>query len=305
MDGSLIGLDWGISFLRAYLLDAKARVVDTVFEHKGILQVGNRSFEQVLEASVGHWLKRNPDIPMLACGMIGSRQGWLEAPYLSCPAGLMELAESLCPLDTRQKRRIWFVPGIMRRAADNTPDVMRGEETQIFGTLQDSLERCHFILPGTHSKWAVVENGQIVWFTTFMTGELFALLCKHSILGRLMEASDDDEDAFQKGLAGALRAFNNGCGLLSLLFSVRSLGLFGELPARGLKSYLSGLLIGMEVIEATRQIKGKNVFRLVGDSYLSRLYAKALDSLGWSSKTDPENPTAVGLALIAQKSKLV
>jgi len=305
MGGSLIGLDWGISFFRAYLLDAKARVVDTVFEHNGILQVGNRTFEQILEASVGHWLKRDPDIPMLACGMIGSRQGWLEAPYLSCPAGLIELAKSLCPLDTRQGRRIWFVPGIMRRAADNTPDVMRGEETQIFGALQDGLERCHFILPGTHSKWAVVENGQIVWFTTFMTGELFALLCKHSILGRLMEASDDDEAAFQKGLAGALRAFNNGCGLLGILFSVRSLGLFDELPARGLKSYLSGLLIGMEVIEATRQIEGKNVFRLVGDSYLSRLYAKALDSLGWSSKIDPENPTAFGLALIAQKADLV
>jgi len=305
MDGSLIGLDWGISFLRAYFLDGRGSIVDTVFKQEGILQVGDRSFEDVLEASVGHWLKRNPDVPILACGMIGSRQGWLEAPYLNCPAGLKEMAESLCPLDTRLGQRIWFVPGMMRRAEDNTPDVMRGEETQIFGALQNNLKRYHFILPGTHSKWAVAENGQIVRFTTFMTGELFALLCQHSILGRLMEDADEDESAFQKGLERALQAFNNGQGLLSQLFSVRSLGLFNEVPGSGLRSYLSGLLIGTEIAEATHQIRDKRLFRLVGDSNLSRLYAKALDSLGWSSKIEPENLTAGGLALIAQKANLL
>jgi 2-dehydro-3-deoxygalactonokinase len=305
MDRLLIGLDWGISFLRAYLLDGRGSIVDTVFKQAGILQVGDRSFEDVLEASVGHWLDRNPAVPILACGMIGSRQGWLEAPYLDCPAGLKELAENLCPLDRRQGRRIWFVPGITRRAADNTPDVMRGEETQIFGALQDNQKRCHFILPGTHSKWVMVENGQIVRFTTFMTGELFAVLCRHSILGRLMEDAGDDESAFQKGLEASLRAFDNGRGLMSQLFSVRSLGLFNDVPASGLRSYLSGLLIGTEIAEATHQIRDKRLFRLIGDSNLSRLYARALDASGRSSTIEPDNPTASGLIMIAQKANLL
>jgi 2-dehydro-3-deoxygalactonokinase len=192
----------------------------------------------------------------------------------------------------------------MRRAEDNTPDVMRGEETQIFGAVQDDSKRCSFILPGTHSKWALVEKGQIVWFATFMTGELFDVLCKHSILGRLMEEGGQDDDAFLMGLECSARGIKSNAGLLNKLFSVRSRGLFEEIPKTGLQSYLSGLLIGAEVTEATRRIKDKTLMRLIGDSRLLKLYAKALEFFGWPSKMESENLTARGLACIAKSAEL-
>jgi 2-dehydro-3-deoxygalactonokinase len=304
MDRYLIGLDWGISSLRAYLLDDNGKIADAIANQNGILQLGSRSFEEVMEAAIGHWLRAHSEAPIIACGMIGSRQGWREAPYVSCPAGLPELAGNLCSISTFRGKTIWFVPGVMRRAEDNTPDVMRGEETQIFGSVQNDSERCSFILPGTHSKWALVEKGRIVWFATFMTGELFAVLSHHSILGKLMEDGPDDDAAFLKGLECADRALTAKQGLLHKLFTVRSLGLFGELPNSGLKSYLSGLLIGAEVTEATWQIKGKSRMRLVGDARLLNLYAKALEFFGWSSIVESENLTARGLATIALSADL-
>lgn len=300
----IICLDWGISSFRAYLMDGTEAILDTVVNNSGILQVSGGAFEKVLEASVGHWMQRYPAAPVIAAGMIGSRQGWLEAPYISCPAGLTEITKNLCSLKMRQGRKIWFVPGVMRRAEDNTPDVMRGEETQIFGALPQDLKPHSFILPGTHSKWAQVKEARIVWFATFMTGELFAVLCNHSILGRLMEKGEDDEASFLKGLECSSKVRNGGVGLLNRLFSVRSLGLFEELPKTGLKSYLSGLLIGTEIVEATGHIKQKATLRLIGDPHLSDLYAKALDFFGWSSEMQSENPTARSLARIAMNADL-
>ena len=304
MDHHLIGLDWGISAFRAYLMDAGGQLIDTVANQSGIMQVGRRSFEDVLVDSIDHWQIQYPGASIIASGMIGSRQGWFEAPYVSCPAGLAELADNLSFTVTSRGKRIWFVPGVMRRAADNTPDVMRGEETQIFGSVQKDLERCSFILPGTHSKWALVEKGRIVWFTTFMTGELFDVLCNHSILGKLMEGDQHDDAAFLKGLECAADAVTTRQGVLNKLFSVRSLGLFGELRTAGLKSYLSGMLIGAEVTEAIWQIKPEMGIRLVGDPWLSGLYAKALEFYGRSSRVEPENLTAHGLAMIASRADL-
>jgi 2-dehydro-3-deoxygalactonokinase len=304
MNPYLIGLDWGISSFRAYLMDDKGEVVDCVANQSGIMQVGERTFEDVLQTSIGSWLSRYPDTAILACGMIASSQGWIEAPYVSCPAGPAELVKHLCSVETQAGRKIWFVPGVMRRAEDHTPDVMRGEETQIFGAVKDNSSRFSFILPGTHSKWALVEKGQIVWFATFMTGELFDILCKHSILGRLMEESGQDDEAFLMGLECSTRGENRNTGLLNTLFSVRSRGLFEEIPKTGLKSYLSGLLIGAEVTEATRQIKDKTLMRLIGDRRLLRLYTKALEFFGWPSTMEPEHLSARGLACIAISADL-
>jgi len=255
--------------------------------------------KRFLLESIGSWLNRYPDVPILACGMISSAQGWIEAPYVNCPAGPAELVAHLCSVETKTGKKIWFVPGVMRRAEDRTPDVMRGEETQIFGAVQDSSERCSFILPGTHSKWALVKDGMIVWFATFMTGELFSILCQHSILGRLMEEGRHDDDAFSMGLECSAGGMKGQMGILNKLFSVRSRGLFEEIPRTGLKSYLSGLLIGAEVVEAIHQIKDKSPMQLIGEPRLLNRYEKALDFFGWSSKVESKNMTARGLASIA------
>lgn len=301
----LIGLDWGISSLRGYLMDGDGRILDTVSNRLGILHREDRAFEEAFEESVGHWMDDYPEAPMITCGMIGSRQGWFEVPYLPCPVGFAEFANHLSPLETTRGRKLWFVPGIMYRAEDNTPDVIRGEETQILGGIQSERERCLFVLPGTHSKWAVVMEGRITAFSTYMTGELFAVLCDHSILGRLMEDGPDDEAAFLKGVACAVVAAKQGRGVMDKLFSARSLGLFNEVAATNLRSYLSGILIGGEVAEATVKSKEGMGLRLIGDSRLSMLYSKALDQFGWSSEILTENLAAHALFSIAKSARLL
>ena len=180
--------------------------------------------------------------------MITWRQGWVEVPYCPCPAGSAELAAALAAPRDRGRAAIHFVPGLSLIGADGVPDVMRGEETQIIGAVGGGRAvrgRRAIVLPGTHSKWALAEDGRIVWFATFMTGELFAVLKEHSILGRLMAGDAHDDAAFARGLAYAQ---SGPGGLLKRLFSVRTLGLFDRAAGeRRSPSYLSGLLIGSEI----------------------------------------------------------
>jgi len=202
---ALIGIDWGTTSFRAYRIDADGGVLETRSAPAGILKVADGDFEAVLEREVGSWLAAAPALPVVISGMITSRQGWLEVPYCACPAGSAELAEALREHVTRAGRRLRFVPGLSLIGSDRVPDVIRGEETQIIGELglagDDGLGRQAIVLPGTHSKWVFAEEGRIVWFATFMTGEVFAVLKEHSILGRLMEGNEQDEAAFARGLS--------------------------------------------------------------------------------------------------------
>ena len=249
---ALIGLDWGTTAFRAYRLDAAGGVLEARSAAAGILKVPEGDFEGVLEREIGPWLADAPGLPVIASGMITSRQGWVEVPYCPCPAGSAEIAGALLRHETVAGRIIHFVPGLSIIGADGVPDVIRGEETQIIGAVGGEVggevgaaRGRLLVLPGTHSKWAVVEDGRLVWFATFMTGELFAVLKEHSILGRMMAGERHDDAAFRRGLAYARAG-----GLLKRLFSARTLGLFGALPESATASYLSGLLIGTEVQDA-------------------------------------------------------
>ena len=248
-DGAaLIGIDWGTTSFRAYRIGADGAALATRTAPAGILKVPSGDFEAVLEREVGDWLGAAPALPVVVSGMITSRQGWLEVPYCACPAGSVELAGALGELTTGAGRRLHFVPGVSLIGSDGVPDVIRGEETQIIGQLAGGRGGEVLLLPGTHSKWAFAADGRIVWFATFMTGELFAVLSEHSILGRLMAAgAAPDETAFARGLSYAREGPG---GLLKRLFSARTLGLFDQLPASAIGSYLSGLLIGSELAEA-------------------------------------------------------
>jgi 2-dehydro-3-deoxygalactonokinase len=177
---------------------------------------------------------------------------------------------------------------------------MRGEETQIVGSLdKDDPPRRVFVLPGTHSKWVVVENGRIARFATFMTGELFAVLRGHSILGRLMVGEAHAPDAFRRGVQFAGRA---GGGLLKRLFSARTLPLFDKLAAAAVASYLSGLLIGEEIVEAGHWIGSPHIATgrptIVGASSLAQRYAEALAILGIESRTGPDDAAVTGIRRI-------
>lgn len=300
---ALIGLDWGTSALRAYRIAGDGAVIERKSSPLGILRVEDGDFEGTLERELGAWLADAPDAPVIACGMIGSRQGWVEVPYARCPAGAAELAGGLRRHATASRRILHFVPGLSV-IEDGMPDVMRGEETQIIGALGDRAGPALFVLPGTHSKWALAEGGRIVWFATFMTGELFGVLERHSILGRLMSDDRSDPKAFARGFrfAGA-----GGGGLLRRLFSARTLALFDRLPASGVRSYLSGLLIGTEIEEAlawTGDRVALDEVILVGGAELAASYRRALEEKGIGVRLAAEDAAARGLFSIASMTGL-
>jgi 2-dehydro-3-deoxygalactonokinase len=312
-EAALIGIDWGTTSFRAYRIGADGGVLETREAPVGILKVADGDFEAVLEREVGPWLAVAPGLPVVVSGMITSRQGWLEVPYCACPAGSAELAGALREHATRGGRRLHFVPGLSLIGSDGVPDVIRGEETQIIGEVGGELGaagdgargRQAIVLPGTHSKWAFAEGGRIVWFATFMTGEVFAVLKEHSILGRLMEGDVQDEAAFGRGLSYA-RAGPGG--LLKRLFSARTLGLFDQLPASAIASYLSGLLIGSEIAEALDCLPEAPAAReitVVGHSELAQRYRGAIDAAGFRARIGAADASARGQLLIARAAGLI
>jgi len=286
----MIAVDWGTSSLRAHRLGPDGKVLEKREAPLGILQIQGGDFAAALESQAGDW-EAAGETTILMSGMIGSRQGWSEASYVECPAGAADLARRLHPVAWRGKT-LRIVPGLVDRSG-GVPDVMRGEETQLVGALPALGPGRHTIcLPGTHSKWVRVEDGRIAGFRTHMTGEVFAVLKQHSILGRLMSEGPDDDAAFG---AGVDRAREAG-GLLHHLFGARTRGLFDELPAASLSSYLSGLLIGHEL--AAEDARAATV-HVLGAPHLARRYLQALERLGRSAAALDPDAAAAGLFRIA------
>jgi 2-dehydro-3-deoxygalactonokinase len=302
---ALIGIDWGTTSFRAFRIGAGGGVVNSKAAQAGILKVPEGQFEHVFEGEVGPWLRDQPDVPVIASGMITSRQGWVEVPYCPCPAGSVEIARALLRHQTGHGRTIHFVPGFSITGSDGVADVIRGEETQIIGEVGAAAGRRLLVLPGTHSKWALVDDGRIIWFATFMTGELFGVLKEHSILGRLMAGEASDEQSFRRGLTYAR---GKRGGLLKRLFSARTLGLFGQLPPERIASYLSGLLIGTEVREALDCLEEAPVDQevtVVGNSNLTDRYITAIEGTGLSGRRAAPDACARGLFLIAAAAGLL
>jgi len=290
---SLIALDWGTSSLRAYLLDDTGTVLDSRAEPRGIMQVRDGNFSAVFSEVTANW----PPVTSIAAGMIGSANGWVETPYCEAPAGAEELAASLIRVPDSG---LHIVPGV---ATDGeNPNVMRGEETQIIGALQlhpELASRSLLVLPGTHSKWVQVVNGRIVDTTTFITGELFAVLREHSILGRNPASDSSYDDAFSRGV---LAAQASSQGIAPLLFSVRSLVLTQRLAAGASLEYLSGLLIGDEV--RCGLMDGARPDALIGDAALCERYLTTLQLFDETDVTVIDGAAQAGLFCIAERAGL-
>ena len=190
---TLIALDWGTSNLRASLLGPGGAVLDRRSAAGGVMAVPEHRFEAALRSLCGDWIDAHRG-PLLASGMIGSRQGWVEAPYLPCPATRDAAAARLVAVPLAGGATLHIVPGLVCTGADGQADVMRGEETQILGAVPADSPRTLVVLPGTHSKWASVERGVVRDFTTCMTGELHEALVRHTILGRLADGAVEDVD---------------------------------------------------------------------------------------------------------------
>lgn len=305
----LIGLDWGTTSLRAYRFDGSGQVVESRHRPSGIMQIADggagRSdgFERALEQACGDWIAADPGCPVLACGMVGSAQGWREAPYVDVPASLDGLGGALTSVATARGATLHIVPGLIARGP--LPDVMRGEETQVAGAIEPGAAGTWIGLPGTHAKWVRVQDRRVVGFHTFMTGEVFAALCAHTILGRTMRpAAAPDLGAFDRGVAVA-RSPEGRLGVLSTMFSARTLGLVGALAGEAQADYLSGLLIGHEVAALDQLGERGEPILLIGEAALCERYRRALAASGRAPAAIAAGATERGLWRIAVAAGLV
>ncbi|MBD8872761.1 2-dehydro-3-deoxygalactonokinase [Rhodanobacter sp. DHB23] len=267
----LIALDWGTSSLRAFRFDGAGRLAETRTRPWGIRHLPEGGCDAALAGITAGW----PALPRLACGMVGSRNGWHEMPYLDTPANAMQLGGALGSVRAADGMDVHLVPGLRDPLG---PDVMRGEETQLVGALalRPALAgAATFILPGTHSKWAVVRDGAVTGFRTVMTGELFAVLLRHSILGATGAEAADDAEAFARGVADARGS--GAAGALGRLFSARALMLDGALAPASVPDYLSGLLIGEEFRAALASglARRDTPLQLIGEAALCGRYRRA------------------------------
>lgn len=297
MRRQFIALDWGTTSFRAYLADSDGRVAGTASALEGILAVTDGDFDAALERHIGQW---DASLPVIAAGMITSRQGWIELPYVACPAGPAKVAAALHRHTSQRGRRIAFVTGLSCRSASGIPDVMRGEETQVFGSLANGGG--HFVTPGTHSKWIVAEAGKIVRFATYMTGEVYAALTNHTILGKLMQDGPQNEEAFAGGVRAALA---DPDGFLHRIFSTRSLGLFNEMVPQHLASYLSGQVIGTEIAHARAGNPQDADYVVLASQEIATRYVKAMAIAGLRARCGDPLCIVKGLARLAGEAGLI
>lgn len=301
-DIALLAIDWGTSSTRVYAMDRQGLIRDARSAALGVQRVANGAFAQALKTLCGDDFPEG--VPAIACGMIGSRQGWVEAPYRPCPADFDAIAAALTHVPGTT---LAIVPGLICRDDDDIADVMRGEETQILGTLADAAARTRqvLLLPGTHSKWAITGAAGIEAFSTFMTGELYGVLVEHSILGRLA-ATGSDAEAFARGVRHSLR---NNAALSHDLFSARTLALTDRLAPSGVGDYLSGLLLGAEITAARGWLASRNVaatrVTLVGARALVDKYRTALAIAGIDADIGAEDAAARGLWRIARHAGML
>jgi 2-dehydro-3-deoxygalactonokinase len=301
-----LAVDWGTSSFRAWVLDRSGAVLAETRSAEGMDVVAGGDFEAVLRArlaDLGSALDRVPrPLPIVLCGMVGARQGWREAGYLDVPVALSEIADraTVVPAEGLDAR---ILPGLAHRSPQR-PDVMRGEETQLLGLVLDEPHASGLVcMPGTHSKWVTLEEGRVTDFRTIMTGELFAVLSRESILrhtiGGAQASGDPQAPAFTEGLSAGLE----NPGLLGAgLFSIRADGLLFGLSGSAAADRLSGLLIGAEVAGALAAMPTSGPLHFVATGRLARLYGAALRTVGRPvTPVDADDAVRAGLLHAARR----
>jgi 2-dehydro-3-deoxygalactonokinase len=286
-----IAVDWGTTNRRAYLIDGNGRPSGEFEDGRGILSVKRGEFELAIEDI----RERLGDRPLLLAGMVGSNRGWVEAPYVACPAGVDELVRGL----VRIGDDVVIVPGVS--LSNGRCDVMRGEEVQLAGAIASGEipPDCLVCHPGTHNKWVDVRGGRITSFRTVMTGELFSMLKRRSILSELLAGRAKPSDAFSDGVRKSL----SGDGLTAELFEARARFLLGRLSQADGASFISGLLIGEDVRVGLGEVRATPVI-VMGRPQLTALYAAALEVAGVErERKDGEGAFIAGARSIVERLK--
>ncbi len=289
-----IAVDWGTSQLRAWAIGAGGDVLDKAESSDGMGGLAQAEFEPALLRLVEPWLGAGAT-PVIACGMVGAKQGWVEAPYRAVPCKPGGAAP-ITPATRDKRLQLYILPGVSQ---DSPADVMRGEEMQTAGVIHENPTFDGVVcLPGTHTKWIHISAEEIVSFRTAMTGELFALLSQHSVLRHSVGGEDFDRDAFDSAVAETLSRPER---LAQSLFTIRAEGLLHGQSNAAAKGRLSGLLIGAELAAAKPYWLGQQVL-IGGAPALVALYARALESQGVQCLTrDAESLTLAGLRLAHAK----
>lgn len=290
---ALVAVDWGTSNLRLTLLGADGETLGERSSDRGMGALEPSEFEGALLELIDEDLPEGKVTPIICCGMVGSRQGWQEAPYLTTPCAPPEGTRATRVSVVDPRISVWVLPGVKQVSP---ADVMRGEETQIAGYLaQNPGFDGVLCLPGTHTKWARISAGEIVSFQTFMTGEMFALLSKHSVLRHTVNGTDWDAEAFHDAISDAM---SRPQGIAAKLFGLRAGNLVGDMtPSQG-KARLSGYLVGLELAGARPYWLGMEV-ALIGAPALSKLYQDGLAAQGVPSSIHPASDMTLSGLLAA------
>jgi 2-dehydro-3-deoxygalactonokinase len=291
----LVAVDWGTTRLRAYLVDVQGDVLARSEADEGIIAVRQGNFGATLRRQIGPWLESHGNLPVVMAGMVGSRNGWVEAPYVACPTDIAGIAARVVQVDLGEGISGLIVPGLTARDCAGVPDVMRGEETKLAGCgVVDGTVIC----PGTHAKWARLEGGSIRSFATYMTGEIYGALSDHTILGKLA-----DEPTDEAGFAHGLEASARPGGLTHQAFSARTLVLMGDMPRAQVLPFISGLLIGYEVKSGLSLCAASCEIVVISEGALARGYGQALAARNCTCRfLSPETAFNRGLLRILEAS---
>lgn len=297
-----IAVDWGTSNVRVWAMRNNAAPRLLASSNQGMSRLRSDQYVAVLDSACSS-IEAREGMTVIVCGMAGARQGWLEAPYLDAPLDLSRLASAaVCPSETPSGLRSIILPGVSQRGPLGD-DVMRGEETQLFGYCALKPDFCGAVLlPGTHSKCALLERGFLRRFSTAMTGELFDAISHHTVLARTLEGEvprsnehlEQQELGQADGIAHAIEAPEQ---LTSLLFRVRASALLSGRDRYWAHGYLSGLLIGAEVCGKRDWFAGQASVPLIGSTKLVAGYVRALAMMGHvGTPIDATDATLRGLS---------
>ncbi len=275
-----VAVDWGTSSFRLWLVGADGNVLAERRSGEGMTTAAKTGFSEVLSAHLAA-VEAPDNLPVIVCGMAGARQGWVEAGYIDVPASLSSILTGAVSVPG-ESRDVRILPGLAQRDAA-TPDVIRGEETQLLGALGPESKGTQAVcMPGTHSKWVHVSDGRVTGFSTFMTGELFDAISKHTILTHAVAGAEDqpaDAAAFEAAVAAA---FRRPALASNLLFAARSGQLLHGISAAAAQAKLSGTLIGLEIAGALQDAGKDTAVTLVASGRLQALYEQAFRTLSLS-----------------------
>ena len=295
MEARFAAVDWGTSSFRIWLMSNDGVALAERRSQEGMIHAANAGFEKVLETHLAA-LGAAPELPVVICGMAGSRQGWQEARYLTVPPALTDIVDKAVRVDG-PARDIRILPGLAQR-----PEVMRGEETQLLGGLASGPAACLACLPGTHSKWVSFIDSHVSGFSSYMTGELFALLAQHSILRHAVGSGPVCSPARDAFVEAVRDGFGRPAEISRHLFSLRAAQLLFDSPQTESHERLSGLLIGAEIAAAGLEFGSLETVRLIASGKLSSLYRSAFSALDIAiDVVDADAAVLTGLEIAARQ----